>query len=208
MIETLFTLITNFISFIGYLGVFLLMVLESMIFPVPSEAVMPFAGYLASTGRFDLFSVTLIASFGTMAGSLLSYFIGLNGEHLIKKYHRLFLLNEHHLELTKKFFARHGAKTIFISRFIPVVRHLISIPAGIGKMDIKKFIFFTFLGGFLWNFILAYFGFKLGENWTLITKYSKVIDLVIIGLIILVVIYYLHNKRLKKSSSDKQLDLQ
>lgn len=207
MIELLFNWITSFISFIGYFGIFILMVMESMIFPVPSEAVMPFAGYLASTGRFDLYFVTLIATFGTIVGSLISYYIGRSGEHFIVKYHKLFLLNEHHLEWTKNFFKKYGGKTIFISRFIPVVRHLISIPAGMGRMNLKHFIIFTFLGGLIWNFILAYFGFKLQEKWTVINNYSKPIDLIILILLVISILYLLIKNRFSGYYSGKRVNL-
>ncbi len=202
MIEILFNWITEFISFVGYLGVFILMIMESMIFPVPSEAVMPFAGYLANLGRFDLILVTFIATLGTIVGSLISYYIGIKGEHLIKRYHGLFLLNEHHLEWTKNFFNKHGTKTIFIARFIPVVRHLISIPAGMGLMNIKKFVLFTFLGGFIWNFTLVYLGFRLGEKWVVISAYSKPLDIAIIILAALFLLYLVF-KKIKKNSSGK-----
>ena len=208
MIEILFIWISNLISAIGYFGVFILMVMESMIFPVPSEAVMPFAGYLASTGRFDFILVLVISTTGTLVGSLISYYIGLKGEYLIRKYHKLLLLNEHHLDYTNKFFIRNGSKTIFIARFIPVIRHLISIPAGMGKMDLKKFIVYTLLGGFIWNFILTYFGYKLGENWRLISNYSKIIDIFIIALIIIVIAYFVYTKKFKKNVSGKPKYLQ
>ena len=208
MIEILFIWISNLISAVGYFGIFILMILESMVFPVPSEAVMPFAGYLASTGRFNFILVLAISTIGTLTGSLISYYIGLKGEHLIRKYHKLFLLNEHHLDYTNNFFIKNGSKTIFIARFIPVIRHLISIPAGMGKMNLKKFIVYTLLGGFIWNFILTYLGYKLGENWKLISDYSKIIDIFIIALIIIVIAYFVYNKKFKKSAFGKPKYLQ
>lgn len=211
MIEILVNWITSFISFIGYWGIFILMAMESMIFPVPSEAVMPFAGYLASSGSLNFILVIVIGTLGTIIGSLISYYIGLEGEHIIRKYHRMFLLNEHHLESTKNFFNKYGPKTIFISRFIPVVRHLISIPAGMGRMNIKKFLLYTFLGGLIWNSILAYVGLKLGQNWSRLQKYSGTIDITIIILIIVgIAAYIIYNKRSRKPrpSSGMQANLQ
>ncbi|MEK6974312.1 MAG: DedA family protein [Nanoarchaeota archaeon] len=202
MIEVLFNIISSFIDSVGYLGIFLLMVLESMIFPVPSEAVMPFAGYGAATGRFDFWLVVFIGSFGTIIGSLISYWIGLKGEHMIRKYHKFFLLNEHHLNSAYDFFKKYGNSTIFISRFIPVVRHLISIPAGAGRMKLSKFVLFTFLGGFMWNFILTYFGYKLGENYSIISKYSSILDLVVLTIMALVIIYIAY-KNIRKHPSGK-----
>jgi len=208
MIEIFFKLITDFISAVGYFGIFILMTMESMIFPVPSEAVLPFAGYLTNIGRFDFWLVVIVGTLGTIFGSLISYYIGLGGEHLIRKYHKLFLLNEHHLDNTIKFFQKHGSKTIFISRFIPVIRHLISIPAGMGRMNIKKFILYTFAGGFIWNFILTYSGYKLAQNWTVIEKYSKIIDIIIIAIIIVFIAYIIYRRFSKKNPAEKQSNLQ
>ena len=203
MIDILFNWITEFISLIGYFGIFILMIMESMIFPVPSEAVMPFAGYLATTGRFDLLLVTFIATIGTIIGSLISYYIGLQGIHLIKKYHWFFLLDEHHLEITNKFFNKYGAKTVFVARFIPIIRHLISLPAGMGRMNLRKFILYTFFGGFIWNFILAYLGFRLGKKWVIISSYSRPIDIVILIFGALFLFYLVFNK-IKKNSFEKR----
>lgn len=203
MIEMLFNIISNFIDSVGYLGIFLLMVLESMIFPVPSEAVMPFAGYGSATGRFDFWLVVFIGSFGTIIGSLISYWIGINGEHIIRKYHKFFLLNEHHLNSAHDFFKKYGNGTIFISRFIPIVRHLISMPAGAGRMNLGKFVLFTFLGGFMWNFILTYFGYKLGKNYGIISKYSSVLDIVVLAIIALVIIYVVY-KKIRNRPSERQ----
>ncbi|MEK7238774.1 MAG: DedA family protein, partial [Nitrospirota bacterium] len=165
---------THLISTSGYLGVFLLMAAESTMVPLPSELVMPFAGYLAYTGEFNFVYVIFISGLGTVFGSLVSYYIGeYGGEPFLEKYGKYLLINKKDLEWTHKWFANHGEKTIFISRFIPVVRHLISIPAGIAEMNIKRFTIFTFLGGFLWNTFLAYLGYLLGQNWTLVHHYTK-----------------------------------
>lgn len=197
MFEIIVKLITDCISNIGYLGVFILMILESMIFPVPSEAVMPFAGYLAKTGRFDLLLLSLIAALAGVIGSLISYYIGLKGGRLfVKKIGKYTLLEEKHLEWTENFFNKYGSKTIFIGRFIPIVRHIISIPAGFAKMNIKKFVIFTFAGAFLWDFFLAYMGFRLGEKWMEVGKYSKIIDVFILVFIIILLVYVI--KKIKK----------
>ena len=130
---------TQFIHSCSYFGVFVLMALESMIAPIPSELVMPFAGFLIFTGHFDPLAVMVASSLGSITGSLLSYGMGVLGEPVVHRYGRYLLLNPHHLEWTSKFFQRHGGKTIFISRFIPVVRHLISIPAGLARMPPRPF---------------------------------------------------------------------
>lgn len=204
MIEILFDFISSVISQIGYFGVFFLMVLESMIFPVPSEAVLPFAGYLSAQGRFDLFFVAFIATIGSIVGSLISYYIGyFGGKPFVLKIGKYFFLDSHHLDTTHRFFERYGSKTVFISRFIPVVRHLISIPAGFAKMDLKKFLLFTFIGAFLWNFFLVWLGFRLFEKYYLVTKYSKPLDYFVLVILAVFVFYYFYKHIKKKSSALK-----
>ncbi|HCB51107.1 TPA: DedA family protein [Patescibacteria group bacterium] len=163
------------------------MIMESMIFPVPSEAVMPFAGFLVATGQFSLRGVILVSTLGTFVGSLLSYYIGLYGGHLfIRKWGKYFLIDQEELEMTEKFFKKRGEITIFISRFIPVVRHLISLPAGMGRMHLSKFIIYTVIGGAIWNTFLALIGKYLKENWNQVMKYSHVVDIVVLAILILI----------------------
>jgi membrane protein DedA with SNARE-associated domain len=179
---------TLLIHYLGYGGIFILMALESMIFPIPSELVMPFAGFLIVTGQFDPVAVIAASSLGSIAGSLMSYGMGTLGEPVVLRYGRYLLLNRHHLEWTELFFFRHGGKTIFISRFIPVVRHLISIPAGLARMSLIPFILFTVAGATLWNGFLTYLGIRLKENWWVIQRYTHVLDyFVVTGLIGMVV---------------------
>jgi len=180
-----------FISATSYPGIFLLMVLESMVFPVPSEAVMPFAGFLIVDGQFTFTGVIIASTLGSIVGSLLSYAMGFyGGKPFIKRFGKYLLLDVHDLELTEKFFAKRGELTIFIARFVPVIRHLISIPAGLGKMNLGKFIIYTTLGAGLWNSFLAYVGFKLKENWTEVMKYSHTIDIVVVAILGLAFLYY------------------
>lgn len=192
--ETIVEIATSIISSLGYFGVFFLMALESMIFPVPSEAVMPFVGFLAAQGEMNIWLASFIAAVGGIVGSVLSYYIGLYGGYpFVNKFGKYFLIDKEHLDWTVKFFDRYGEKTIFISRFIPVVRHFISIPAGVGKMNMGKFVTYTFFGAFLWDFFLAWLGFKLGENWQLIQKYSHPIDLVIVAVLVVVFAYWFYH---------------
>lgn len=189
----------------GYAGVFFLMMLESMVAPVPSEAVLPFAGFLIFSGKISLFMAVAAGTLGSIVGSLLSYYMGLYGGKIcVKKYGKYLLLNEKHLLVAEKFFAKFGDKTIFISRFIPVIRHFISIPAGIGKMNLKKFIAYTAIGAGLWNFFLTYFGYCLGSKWEEIRKYSEVLDKLIIILIILFGIFYAYKFYKNRKSSKIQ----
>lgn len=180
-----------FIAATSYPGIFLLMVLESMVFPVPSEAVMPFAGFLIVTGQFTFTGVIIASTLGSIVGSLASYAMGFyGGKPFIKKFGKYLLLDSHDLEITERFFAKSGELTIFISRFIPVIRHLISIPAGLGKMNLWKFILYTILGAGMWNAFLTYVGFKLKENWTEVMTYSHIIDIVVVAVLGLAFLYY------------------
>lgn len=188
--ETLCTYNTLLIQKCSYVGVFVLMALESMIAPIPSELVMPFAGFLIFTGHFDPVWVMAASSLGSIIGSLLSYGMGVLGEPVVLRYGRYLLLNQHHLEGTKNFFNRHGGKTIFISRFIPVVRHLISIPAGAARMPLFPFITYTTLGATLWNGFLTYCGVRLKENWRLIQQYTHFLDFLVVAAMLAAVAYF------------------
>jgi membrane protein DedA with SNARE-associated domain len=193
--EFLLNFSTTIISQIGYFGVFLLMVMESMVLPVPSEAVMPFAGFWWYKQTFTFLGLAIFSTLGSIVGSLISYYLGAwGGRPLIKKFGRYFLLNERHLEMTERFFSRYGEKTIFISRFIPVVRHLISLPAGIGRMKLFKFCLYTIFGAALWNSFLTYLGYYLANNWNVIRKYSEVIDIIIVVLLIAAVAYFIYRQ--------------
>ena len=180
----------NFIDQTGYASVTILMSLESMVAPVPSEAVMPFAGFLVESGRFTFAGVIFFSTLGSLIGSWLSYYIGsLGGRPLVERFGKYLLLDKHHLDLTERFFEKKGDATIFISRFIPIVRHLISIPAGIGKMKLWKFLLYTVAGAGLWNAFLTYVGYVLKTNWTEVMKYSHIIDLVVLGVLGLAAVY-------------------
>jgi membrane protein DedA with SNARE-associated domain len=197
---------TMFINQCSYLGVFVLMALESMIAPIPSELVMPFAGFLIFTGHFNPLAVMVASSLGSIVGSLLSYGMGMLGEPVVLRYGRYLLLNPHHLEWTKNFFARHGGKTIFISRFIPVVRHLISIPAGMARMRLLPFIIYTLVGATLWNGFLTYLGVRLKENWRLIQQYTHILDVLVILALVAVVAYFFWKVALRPKAASPHRD--
>lgn len=188
--ETLCYYNTQFINQCSYAGVFLLMALESMIAPIPSELVMPFAGFLIFTGHFDPLAVMVASSLGSIVGSLLSYGMGMLGEPVVLRYGRYLLLNPHHLEWTKNFFDRHGGKTIFFCRFIPVVRHLISIPAGLARMSLLPFVIYTAVGATMWNGFLTYLGVRLKENWRIVQQYTHILDYVVVAGLIAIVAYF------------------
>ena len=162
IVEYLANMILSAVSFFGYFGVFILMAMESMIFPIPSEVVMPFAGFLIYSGKFTFLGVLIASSLGSLFGSLISYYMGKYlGRPIVIKYGKYFLLNKHHLELTERFFAIFGERAVLVSRFIPVVRHIISIPAGIAEMKLKKFSIYTLIGATIWNMVLAFLGFTV-----------------------------------------------
>jgi membrane protein DedA with SNARE-associated domain len=172
---------TRIIDASGYPGVFLLMTMESMVFPIPSEAVMPFAGFLAATHRFSLAGVAIAATVGSITGSLISFWIGrFGGIAFINKWGKYLLLNSHDLAVTESFFKKRGPITIFLCRFIPVVRHLISIPAGTGRMNPFQFIIYTAVGAGIWNTFLTLCGLYLKQNWEIVMKYSHMVDIVVV----------------------------
>src|SRR3989338_1196917 len=162
LFERLSELFTGIIASTGYFGIFILMVLESMVAPVPSELVMPFAGFLVADGKLNLWLVIIISTIASVTGSLISYFIAyFGGKELIHKFGKFVLLDKDELEWTERWFQKRGSITILISRFIPVVRHLISLPAGLARMDLKRFIFFTTIGATAWNTFLLLVGMQL-----------------------------------------------
>ena len=185
--ETITRIATNVLDTTGYPGAAGLMVLESMIAPVPSEAVMPFVGFKVAAGQWNLWLAILSTSLGSVIGSLLSYGMGrYGGKPLVLLVGRFLLLNERDLEKTEKFFHRKaGLVTIFVARFVPVVRHFISIPAGIGRTPIVPFIAVTLVGATLWNTFLLWCGMMLHEKWPLVQKYSHQLD---IGIVIVILI--------------------
>jgi membrane protein DedA with SNARE-associated domain len=189
--EFLAQYITAFIDTTGYASVFVLMVMESMVFPVPSEAVMPFAGFLIAEAKFTFAMVIAASTAGSIVGSLLSYWIGrYGGRPFIDRFGKFFLLNRDDLTATEKFFNRYGEATIFICRFIPVVRHLISIPAGTGRMNLIKFSLYTIAGAGMWNAFLAVCGFYLRKRWETVMHYSHYVDIAVVVLLAAGVFYF------------------
>ena len=176
---------------LGYWGLFFLIVLESTAVPVPSLLVMPFAGYLAGTGDFSLPVILAINSLGALVGSGLSYWFGAaGGKPLLLRYGKYILVRPEDIDKTTAFFEKYGARTIFVARFLPVVRHIISIPAGIARMRLVPFFALTFAGATLWGGGLMVLGYQLGENWESVVKTWKKIDLFVGVTFVLVLIYF------------------
>jgi len=188
----------DIINYLGYFGAAILMALESMIAPIPSEAVMPPIGALVREGKMVWWIAMLVTSAGSLAGSLISYWLGyVGGKPLVMKVGRYLLVNEHHLDVTVKWFHRHGGATVFVSRFVPVVRHLISVPAGIGKMPLLPFMLYTVVGATLWNGLLMYAGYQWQEHIKEIEGYYKMLDkgVVVLGVVGIGLWIYLHVRK-------------
>jgi membrane protein DedA with SNARE-associated domain len=191
VVHNLAVYFTYIIEQLGYFGAGFLMALESMVAPVPSELVMPFVGFLVAEEKFSLTVAVLVTSTGSIIGSLASYYMGYyGGRPVVMKVGRYLFLNREHLEWTERWFAQHGSWTIFVSRFIPVVRHLISIPAGLGRMNLLPFCLYTLIGATMWNGFLLACGYKLRQNWTLVQKYSHELDLVVAAILAVLGIWF------------------
>ena len=190
VIGNLANFVINIISNSGYLGIFALMTVESALIPIPSEVIMPFSGYLVTTGKFNPILVIIAGGTGNLLGSLIAYFVGIKlGREVILRYGKYILLNKSHLDWAESFFEKHGNKTTFVTRLLPGIRTYISLPAGIAKMDLKKFSAYTFAGSIIWSALLMYVGIALGQEWNKIRDYSHYIDTAVaIGIIIIVLI--------------------
>jgi membrane protein DedA with SNARE-associated domain len=208
VLDSLASVLQNFVRDIGYPGLFLLIVLESTFVPVPSLLIMPFAGFLAQRGDFSLAWVLAINSSAALTGSLASYGFGaFGGQPLLLKYGKYIFVRPADLEKTQQFFARHGAWTVFIGRFVPVVRHVISVPAGIARMPLRQFLLQTFLGSSLWGGGLIVVGYVLGSRWESIAKSAKRIDLVIAIAIALTILAFIVRFMVRRRRDRRELPL-
>jgi len=170
MSEKILALLVQFVTHVidagGYAGVAALMGIESACIPLPSEIILPFAGYLVYLGHFSLLGVATAGALGCNAGSLVAYWIGAKGGRpLAERYGKWVLMSHHDLDRMTHFFQRYGAITVLLARMLPVVRTFIAFPAGIAKMPQLRFHIYTFVGSWPWCFGLAYAGMKLGEKW-------------------------------------------
>ena len=210
MLELLGHYIIKLIESTSYAGIFVLMTAESALIPIPSEVTMPFSGFLASSGKLSIPLIILVGTIANLAGSYIAYYIGYFIEeailiNLIKKHGKFVLLSEHEYERATKWFAKYGYKIIFISRLLPGVRTVISLPAGVFRMDIKKFTLYTLLGCFIWSTFLTYVGYILGENWQALGSYFRKFEISIGVLLIIAIVWYLekHLKIIKSLRSGK-----
>lgn len=183
--------IMHVISALGYGGVVLLMAIESANIPLPSEVIMPFAGFLAAQGVLNLYLIALAGATGCTIGSIFSYWLGkFGGRPLIEKYGQYILISHHDLDLADRWFQNKGEMTVFVGRLLPVIRTFISFPAGIAEMNFPRFVIYSFLGSLPWSLFLAYIGLKLGQNWESIRGYFHGLDWVILILIVVGIVWY------------------
>jgi len=198
--EIVIPFLNNLYGAVGYVGVMLAMAIESAMIPLPSELILPYAGFLVSdtsqleplTGQpWDFWIVVVVATIGNTLGSLIAYAIGaFGGRPLLERYGKYVLIRPHEIDLADDFFAKHGAATVFIARLLPIVRTFISFPAGVARMPIGKFIVYSTAGAFLWSMLLVYGGTVLGENWTQIRHALQPFDLAIaVGVVAFVVLF-------------------
>jgi membrane protein DedA with SNARE-associated domain len=197
IVAVLAAIIIGVISRTGYLGVVALMAIESACIPLPSEIIMPFAGYLAYTGHFSLVWAATAGAIGCNVGSVIAYEIGCyGGRPLVEKYGRYVWISRHDLDLADRFFLRFGAAAVFIARLLPVVRTFIALPAGIARMPRLRFHIYTFAGSWPWCFVLAWIGMKLGERWDKdprLRQWLHRLDVVIMVLLLAAVVWFVRS---------------
>ncbi len=204
MITSILSIITSYIiaiiATLGYPGVALLMAVQTIAIPIPSEVILPFAGSLVLTGQFNVWMIAIVGAVGSCIGGSIAYYIGQRGGRpLVEKYGKFILISEHDLELADSFFQKHGTKAAFFGMMLPVFRSFISFPAGISKVPLKKFLVYVFAGSFIWSLLLAFLGQKLGENWNTLRDRFKGLDYFVVVIIVLGIIYWIY-RHLKNRS--------
>ncbi len=199
LLETVTHWITTNISYLGYWGIVIMMGIESACIPLPSEIIMPYGGFLVATQpeRFSLWWMGIAGAAGCVWGSLVAYWVGMyGGRPFVEKYGRYILIRRRDLDKADAFFAKYGDWAIFISRLLPVVRTFISFPAGISRMNLARFILYTFLGSMPWCLALAYIGKLLGDRWNTLKNYFHGADVVIgVAIVIMLAVYVWHHIR-------------
>lgn len=204
MLEKLITLVAvwiiSVISALGYGGIVLLMAIESACIPLPSEIIMPFSGYLVFKGELLFWGVALAGAVGCVLGSIPAYYLGMyGGRPLVERYGRWLLISHHDLALADRWFERHGEIIIFIGRLLPAVRTFIAFPAGIARMHLGKFMFYTFIGSLIWCALLTYAGMKMGEHWKQLEVYFHEFHMVLVAAAVIFAVWYVrrHLRSLK-----------
>jgi membrane protein DedA with SNARE-associated domain len=195
ILTSLSAFIVGTIASLGYGGVVLMMAIESACIPLPSEVIMPFSGYLVSTGRFSLHMVAIAGALGCLLGSYVAYYVGASGGRwFLLRYGKWVLIAPHEVETADRFFERWGGPAVFFSRLLPVVRTFIAFPAGVARMRILPFTIYTLAGSYLWCLVLAYIGMKLGQHWNTLGPYFHRFDGVIGALLVIGAALLLYNR--------------
>lgn len=193
IIETVSNFAIYLIENLGYWGVFIGMTLESACIPIPSEVIMPLAGFVAYEGKMSILGITIVGAVGNLIGSWIAYFVGLKGgKPFLEKYGKYFLISPRKMEMAHEWFEKYGHEAVLISRVLPVIRTFISLPAGVAEMDLKKFTIYTLVGSIPWCFALGYIGFMLGPNWSIIKEYFHYMDIVVVIGVVILGIYLVH----------------
>jgi membrane protein DedA with SNARE-associated domain len=201
MVLKILEFITQLIASWGYAGIFVTMTLESALIPIPSEAVIPFAGFLAYMGEMNIWLIVLVSSMANLTGSIIAYFIGKYlGRGFVERYGRYVLLNMGHLRQVEKWFEKYGSLTVLFSRMLPLIRTYNALPAGMGKMNFAKFCLYTFIGSVPWNLALVFVGYFLKQNWNVLEKYSLYIDILAVFVAAAVIYYLVRRIRLSTRS--------
>lgn len=200
MLADIVTFIVETVGAWGYPGIILMMFLESSFFPFPSEVVMIPAGYLAAKGEMNLYAVIAAGVGGSILGAVFNYYLARSlGRKFLLKYGKYMLIKERTVWQMEEFFRKHGHVSTFSGRLIPGVRQYISLPAGIAKMDLKLFVFFTALGAGIWMVVLTLLGYFLGENEAMIKENLKMITIAtLVGIALLLFLYMVWHKRKKR----------
>ncbi len=201
MVESIINMVIIVMDKLGYFGVFIFMMFESACIPIPSEAILPFGGYLSYTGRLSIIPTILLGTLGGTFGSILAYYLGkLGGRPLVEKYSSFLHLSKSSLDKSDQYFSKYGEKIVFYSRLLPIVRTFISLPAGISNMDFKKFTLYTFFGSLIWSILLGYTGYYMGENWIIIRPWFHYADIAMVIVIVGLIGYKLMTIRRVKNS--------
>ncbi len=194
MINSFIDWLVNLITVIGYPGVMLSMFVESFFAPIPSEIILPFSGFVASSGALNIYLVIILASVAAYLGSLPFYLIGRWGKGkvdiFLRKYGKYLFIKEEDLDKGYDIFGKHGNKMVFFGRLIPIIRTVISFPAGVADMNFGLFSIYTFAGTLIWSSVLAGAGYLLGDNWDSISEYvSKYEKIILIVLIVIILLF-------------------
>lgn len=208
-------LIITMMNKFGYLGILLLIAIENIFPPIPSEVILGFGGFMTTYTNLNIVGVIIFSTLGSVIGAILLYLIGriLNRERLAKivngKIGKILFLKEEDIEKAYNWFDKRGYKTVFFCRFVPIVRSLISIPAGMSEMKMPKFLIYTLVGSLIWNTVLVVIGASLGENWeklVLVMDEYSTIALILIIILFVILVFMFYKNKIKKNKANSKVD--